>query len=72
MVQADVMYIHANTVVVETRTTVSVTLATVTVTVPATAFNPLGLTGTIAIGPGAGTVRVDVGAAAAGMLGIAK
>jgi hypothetical protein len=47
------LYVHANTVVVEMRRTVSVTLATVTVTVPPTALKPLGVMGTMAIGPGA-------------------
>jgi hypothetical protein len=59
-------------VVVEMRRTVSVTLATVTVNVTPTALKPLGVMGTIARGPGACTTRVDVGAAAEGMLGIAK
>jgi hypothetical protein len=72
MIHAQVILHYANTVVVEMRRTVSVTLPTVTVTVPPAALNPSGLTGTIAIGPGAGTVSVDVGAAAGGMLGIAR
>ena len=54
------------------RRTVSVTLATVTVTVTPAALSALGVTGTIASGPGACTVRVEVGLAAAGMVGIAK
>jgi hypothetical protein len=63
---------HANTVVVDMRRTVSVTEATVTVRVtPAAALRPAGVKGTMASGPGAGTVRVDVGVAAGG-LGIAR
>ena len=73
MIQGCLWYIsYANTVVVEMRRTVSVTLATVTVNVTPAALNPLGATGTMARGPGACTVRVDVGTAADGTFGIAK